>query len=157
MVESTHSGDGNKMTRRDEAAKTRRDGARRGFARSFVRPFAASLALLLLPALFVAGAAEADELSSNPSRFDFVAGPLADLLFVPSDPAEWTSVSTDQALATAVEQGNDPDLERKSNFRKKKTDLFRTQRMVEIGQAQMLVRLRLRAKTRETMSIEVHF
>lgn len=63
----------------------------------------------------------------------------------------------DESIAAAVALGTNPDLEKKSAFRKKSTDLFRTEREVEIGQQEMLVRLRLRAKKRETMSVEVRF
>ncbi len=64
---------------------------------------------------------------------------------------------TDESLAAAVELGNNPDLEPVSKFRKRSTDLFRTEREVEIGQREMLLRLRLRAKTRRAVSVELRF
>lgn len=64
---------------------------------------------------------------------------------------------TDESLAAAVEVGNNPDLEPVSKFRKRSTDLFRTEREVEIGQREMLLRLRLRAKTRRAVSVELRF
>lgn len=65
--------------------------------------------------------------------------------------------STDELLAAAVALGTNPDLEPKKPFRKRSRDLFRTERPVSIGNADMLVRLRLRAKARRAMSVEVRF
>lgn len=63
----------------------------------------------------------------------------------------------DDSIAIAVAAGTNPDLEKVSGFRKRSTDLFRAERPVAIGEQEMLVRLRLRAKSRETMSVEVRF
>ena len=63
----------------------------------------------------------------------------------------------DAEIAAAVERGTNPELVKKSAFRKKNLDLFRTEREVEIGEQEMLLRLRLRAKSRETMSVELRF
>lgn len=68
-----------------------------------------------------------------------------------------TARQTDAAIAAATARGHVKDLERPQPFRKKSTDLFRTQREVQIGNQEMLVRLRLRAKTRNAMSVEVRF
>ena len=67
--------------------------------------------------------------------------------------AEWT----DEFLAVVIEQGLPDSLARPSAFRKRNLDLFRTEREIEIGRQEMLVRLRLRAKSRETMSVEFRF
>lgn len=66
-------------------------------------------------------------------------------------------LATDAAIADAVERGNPRELERKKPFRKKSTDLFRSEREIQIGDEEMLIRLRLRAKTRNAMSVELHF
>ncbi|MGB0620605.1 MAG: hypothetical protein ACPGVZ_14170 [Myxococcota bacterium] len=58
--------------------------------------------------------------------------------------AEVASRGGDQQVATA-------------GFRKRSVDLFRHERAVEVGEQEMLLRLRLRAKTRETMSVELRF
>ena len=63
----------------------------------------------------------------------------------------------DESIAAAVNRGTNPDLKRLSGFRKKSTDLFNTERQVEIGDQEMLVRLRVRAKARKAMSVEVKF
>ena len=64
---------------------------------------------------------------------------------------------TDAFLATAIAQKTPASPQRPSAFRKRNLDLFRTERAVEIGDQEMLVRLRLRAKSRETMSVELRF
>lgn len=63
----------------------------------------------------------------------------------------------DESIAAAVERGTNPDLIKPSAFRKRNTDLFRTERPVAIGEQELLLRLRLRAKTRRAMSVEVRF
>ncbi|GEM_PF-3121569 len=81
---------------------------------------------------------------------------LDELLILPPPGAEPTAAErTDAFLAEAVARGSDPL--RPSAFRKRNIDLFRTERPVEIGEHEMLLRLRLRAKTRETMSVELRF
>ncbi len=65
--------------------------------------------------------------------------------------------ATDEAIASAVERGNPRELERRKPFRKKSSDLFRSEREIQIGDEEMLVRLRLRAKTRNAMSVELRF
>jgi len=81
---------------------------------------------------------------------------LDELLILPTPGAEPTAAErTDAFLAEAVARGSDPP--RPSSFRKRNIDLFRTERDVEIGEQEMLLRLRLRAKTRETMSVELRF
>ncbi len=64
---------------------------------------------------------------------------------------------TDEAIAAAVARGNDKKLERPKPFRKKSNDLFRSQRAVQIGDEEMLLRLRVRPKTRNAMSVELRF
>ena len=63
----------------------------------------------------------------------------------------------DESIAAAVERGTNPDLEKLSAFRKRSNDLFRAERPVEIGEQEMLLRLRLRAKARRAMSVELRF
>jgi hypothetical protein len=65
--------------------------------------------------------------------------------------------TTDEYLAAAVALGTNADLEPKNPFRKRSRDLFRTERPVSIGNADMLLRLRLRAKARRAMSVELRF
>ncbi len=63
----------------------------------------------------------------------------------------------DESIAEAVERGTNSDLDPLSAFRKRRSDLFRAERPVEIGEQEMLIRLRLRAKARKAMSVELHF
>lgn len=79
------------------------------------------------------------------------------LVAIPSLSAAWARESSDESIAAAVALGNDPLLERRSKFRKRSIDIFQTEREVVIGNAEMLLRLRLRPKSRETMSVELHF
>lgn len=79
------------------------------------------------------------------------------LLAVRNRPATVTARETDAAIAAAVSRGTAKELQRPQPFRKKNNDLFRAQRAVQIGSQDMLVRLRLRPKTREVMSVEVRF
>ena len=70
----------------------------------------------------------------------------------------WRPSSADEALAIAIANGSNPDLEPRNPFRKRSTDLFRTDFVpVSVGRAEMLMRFRLRAKTRNTVSVEVRF
>jgi hypothetical protein len=64
---------------------------------------------------------------------------------------------TDELLAIAVANGNNPDLEPRNPFRKRKSDIFQTRRPITIGKSEMELRLRLRAKRSEAMSVELHF
>jgi len=64
---------------------------------------------------------------------------------------------TDDFLSAVIEQGTPSSLARPSAFRKRNLDLFRSEREIEVGRQEMLVRLRLRAKSRETMSVEFCF
>lgn len=79
------------------------------------------------------------------------------LLAVRGRPSTITAQQTDAAIAAAVAKGQAKELEKKSGFRKKNDDLLRTQRAVQLGHREMLVRLRLRAKTRDAMSVELRF
>ncbi len=65
--------------------------------------------------------------------------------------------TTDELIAAAVALGNNPDLEPRNPFRKHSRDLFRTERPVTIGQTDMVVRLRLRAKARRAVSVEFRY
>lgn len=79
------------------------------------------------------------------------------LLAVRGGSAPITAHQTDAAIAAATARGHAKELERPQPFRKKNTDLFRTQRAVQVGNQEMLVRLRLRAKSRNAMSVELRF
>ncbi len=85
------------------------------------------------------------------------AAGLERLLAVPEQPIRSEAQRTDDSLAAAVARGSTREFDRKSGFRKRSRDLFRTERQIEIGEQEMVVRLRLRAKRRETMSVEVRF
>jgi hypothetical protein len=85
------------------------------------------------------------------------SSPLEGLLTVPDPGLEWTEWSGDEALVAAVALGNDPDLEPRDPFRKRKMDLFSTERPVMIGRAEMVLKLRIRPSRKETMSVELHF
>ena len=83
---------------------------------------------------------------------------LEELLFVRSvGKASWKPRSTDELLAVAVANGTNADLEPLNPFRKRGRDLFRTERPLSIGNADMLVRLRLRAKAKRAVSVELRF
>jgi hypothetical protein len=126
----------------------------------------ASLVLTSISIILLPGKAVADPASPAPLGARLGAGEvpqiasrqsLEDLLSVPTYGFAWEDESTDEALAAAVIAGNDPDLERRSPFRKRKFDLFRSEHQLEIGQAEMLLRFRVRAKARNTMSVELKF
>jgi hypothetical protein len=65
----------------------------------------------------------------------------------------------DTALTDALAgRGGDPTARRSAKgFQARSADLFRSDHPVEIGEQAMLLRLRLRARTRETMSVELRF
>ena len=114
----------------------------------------------LLLGLLMVFPATADSLPPADLGFPSVESsrsPLEDLLVVPGLVIEWTPESGDEALVAAVAQGNDPDLEPPDAFRKRKMDLFSTERPVMIGRTEMVLRLRLRPSRKETMSLELHF
>lgn len=79
------------------------------------------------------------------------------LLAVRNTPATVTAQETDAAIAAAVSRGTAKELVRPNPFRKKSSDLFRTQRAVQLGNQDLVVRLRLKPKTREVMAVEVRF
>ena len=114
----------------------------------------------LLWALLLTTPAAAEPISlaapdSSPPAF--FPSPLQNLLSVPDLGTGWRPQSTDEALVAAAALGNDPDLERRKPFRKRSMDLFRAERLVAVGRAEMLVRVRLRPSRRETMSVELRF
>lgn len=83
---------------------------------------------------------------------------LEELLYVRSVGRPlWKPQSTDDLLAVAVANGTNADLEPLNPFRKRGRDLFRTERPLSIGNADMLVRLRLRAKAKRAVSVELRF
>ena len=83
--------------------------------------------------------------------------PLDALMTVPDPTHIWVGDTTDADLAYAVSLGNDPDLEKRNPFRKHNFDLFRAERPVLVGEREMVVRFRVRAKTTNTMSVELKF
>ena len=94
-------------------------------------------------------------LSENP--VDVGLRPLDALMTVPDPIYIWHGDTTDADLAYAVTLGNDPDLEKRNSFRKHNFDLFRSERRVLVGQQEMLLRFRVRAKSTNTMSVELKF
>jgi len=126
---------------------------------------ALGLALLLMP---IAAKADPGAAEAPPAAMMSGADPvppsspsprsLETLLVVPHHHDHRSDAEiADAEIAAAVERGTNPDLTKKSAFRKRNLDLFRTEREVEIGEQEMLLRLRLRAKSRETMSVELRF
>jgi hypothetical protein len=79
------------------------------------------------------------------------------LMAVRLGPKPVTARETDASIAAAVARGNDKKLERPNPFRKKSSDLFRSQRQIQIGDEEMVMRLRVRPKTRNAMSVEFRF
>ena len=82
------------------------------------------------------------------------AGSLDDLLRIP---VASEADTTDESLAAAIARGHEPSRTKQSGFRKRNIDLFRAERPVEIGEQEMLLRLRLRAKKSEAVSVELRF
>lgn len=88
--------------------------------------------------------------------------PIEDLILLPVWSPEATKKkkqqSADDAIALAVAAGSEPPRARRhGGFQKHNFDLFRTEREIEIGDREMVVRLRLRPKSRETVSVELRF
>ena len=126
-----------------------------------------ALATIVAWGVLIAFAGEA-RAESQPSRTSVLpavsaappAAPrsLDQLLVVPARHAPTSEAAiTDQAIAAAVERGDDGLRPKRSGFRKRNIDLFRTEHPVEIDGEEMLLRFRLRAKSRETMSVELRF
>jgi len=142
------------------------------------RPGRASLAsqaagtlgsLVIASILALAGPAVADPASPDPGPDPTLANAampispaglrsLEALLSVPPVRDERTAAErTDVYLAEAVaRRGGDTRIST-PGFKKRSIDLFRAERPVEVGQQEMLLRLRLRAKSRETMSVELRY
>lgn len=122
--------------------------------------------VLTAPAAIAAEAAEPieapGELAGTPPVDVPVGGPapvdLDVLLVVPVVGSAWLpETRADASIAAAVERGSDGYTRIPSKFRKRSTDLFRMESPVTIAQQDMLIRLRLRPKRRETMSVELRF
>jgi len=133
---------------------------------SAFRSLTASLLLLVGPMLLAAIPASAEPahrtdlgeriaLSENP--VDVGLRPLDALLTVPDPIYIWHGDTTDSDLAYAVALGNDPDLEKRNPFRKHNFDLFRTEHPLLVGKSEMLLRFRVRAKSKNMMSLELKF
>ena len=83
---------------------------------------------------------------------------LAAFLIVPSrDARPSPAETTDASLAAAVARGPLAVRAKSGGFRKRNLDLFETERPVEIGEQEMLLRLRLRPKSSEAVSVELRF
>lgn len=83
---------------------------------------------------------------------------LAKLLFVRDlGASSWRPRTTDEILAAAVARGTNSALVPRNAFRKRSRDLFRTERSVSIGETDLLLRLRVRAKASEAVSVEIRF
>ncbi|MCR9097898.1 MAG: hypothetical protein NXI30_27070 [bacterium] len=131
-----------------------------GFARGALGALALSLTLSAPAGADPASPARAagDEgkialLQVPPTR----ARTLDTLLIVPPGTTDETAAQrTDASLAAAVARGGDRRVAA-TGFRKRSIDLFSHERPVEFGEQEMLLRLRLRAKSRETMSVELRF
>lgn len=120
-------------------------------------PISQTTALEALLALSSKDASPADELGLRLRDLEDEAA-LADLLAVPGLSQMLSEAQTaDRAIALAVERGTNPDLEPKKPFRKRNVDLFRTERPVEIGRQEMILRLRLRAKLKRAISVQLKF
>lgn len=136
------------MKRTTAKYDTRRIGGHFGQSRAR-RLTLALIGILVALGLALPGTAVSQELAAPAS--------LASLLLVPDADGAHRSQTTDETLAAAVAQGNEPGLEPKNPFRKKSFDLFRTEHDIEIMRQEMRVRFRLRPKKRETMSVELKF
>jgi hypothetical protein len=96
--------------------------------------------------------------AAPPAAPAYTTTTLAALIDVPDlAPARFQPQDPDEAIEAAVAKGTNPDLEPLKPFRKKNFDLFRTTRKVEIGNQEMQLRFRLRAKSKETVSVELRF
>lgn len=98
------------------------------------------------------------QLAVSPPNEERLPTSLVKLLRVPQFGASsWQALTTDELLAAAVATGTNADLEPLNPFRKRKRDLFVSERPVSIGNTEMLLRLRVRAKARRAMSVELRF
>ena len=125
--------------------------------------------LVIASILALAGPAAADPASPDPGRDPILAnaarllspeGPrsLEALLSVPPVRDERTAAErTDVDLVEAVAPRNESLRVSTTGFKRRSIDLFRAERPVEVGQQDMLLRLRLRARSRETMSVELRY
>lgn len=124
--------------------------------------------LLILALLFAAPGASAEPASPAPlPETQGLEAPievvtpieLETLLLVPGHPAAplVAAHATDASISDAVARGTADHYTHPSGFRKRSLDLFRAERPVSIDGQDMLIRLRLRPKRRETMSVELRF
>ncbi len=98
------------------------------------------------------------QVAVSPPNEERLPASLAELLRVPQFGASsWHAVTPDEHLAAAIATGTNADLEPLNPFRKRHRDLFVTERPVSIGNTEMLLRLRVRAKARRAMSVELRF
>lgn len=124
-------------------------------------PAVSVLALLLLTGPALADSSTLTAPPAETSRILILEEGQADLdaLLTVPPAAMWPSEAedVDARIAAAVARGSNDDLKPRSGFRKRKLDLFRAERQVEIADQEMVLRLRLRAKRRETMRVELRF
>ena len=146
--------------KRAAAVAIRRTEDPKGFCAPMGVLISGTLIFVLLWGLLWTTPAAAESVSRaalEPAPVEFSPSPLQDLLAVPEPGIAWRPESGDEALVAAVALGNDPELERLDPFRRRRLDLFRAEQPLAIGRAEMVLRLRLRANLRETMSVELHF
>ena len=149
---------------RAPARATRPDGL------SLASRAAGTLGLLVIASILaLAGPAVADPASPDPGPDPMLANAampispagvrsLEALLSVPPVRDERTAAErTDVYLAEAIARRAGDTRVATTGFKKRSIDLFRAERPVEVGQQEMLLRLRLRAKSRETMSVELRY
>ena len=111
------------------------------------------IVLLLAPPLAAETLAPVAVFGASPS-----VASLDQLLSLPGDSAPLSETErTDRTVAVDLMRGAAGASPRLSGFRNRSHDLFRTERSIAIGAQEMLVRLRLRAKSRRAMSIELRF
>ena len=143
------------------SSSTTRPGNERSFAF-----FSLSTLLLLVVWVVVAGLPMRSAAETSPAE----AVPAAPAPYLALERSEALEVllevpnltpsrveQTDASLITAAQAGTNPELRKKSAFRKRSVDLFRTERDIEILRQEMQLRFRVRPKTRETMSVELRF
>lgn len=84
-------------------------------------------------------------------------GGSSDALVEAREPRLVTRPAVDGSRMEADRSLGEGDVVRKSGFRKRSTDLFRAQRNLHLGHQDVQLRLRLRAKSRNAISVELRF
>ena len=118
-----------------------------------LRLLAFVIALLLAPPVAAETLAPVAVFGASPA-----VATLDQLLALPGGGAPLSEAEhTDRTHAAALALGEAGASPRLSGFRNRSRDLFQTERSIAIGAQEMLVRLRLRAKSRRAMSVELRF